>query len=44
VTHLLKVRTVEPDKQELLGNGCVTSNIGVTVGSCVFCAVLVEAT
>jgi hypothetical protein len=30
---------VEPEKQPLLGNGCVTRNNGVTVGSGVLCAV-----
>jgi hypothetical protein len=37
VEYLLKVRTVELDKQPLLGNGCVTRNNGVTVGSSFFC-------
>jgi hypothetical protein len=36
--HLLKARTVEPEKPPLLGNGCVTRNNGVTVGIGVFCA------
>jgi hypothetical protein len=39
MTYLLKVRTVEPEKQLFLGNGCVTRNNGVTVGTGVFCAV-----
>jgi hypothetical protein len=33
VAYLLKVRTVKPGKQPLLGNGCVTCKNGVTVGS-----------
>jgi hypothetical protein len=33
----VKARTVEPDKQSLLGNSCVTRNNGVTVGIGVFC-------
>jgi hypothetical protein len=32
VACLLKVRTVEPEKWPLLGNGCVTRNNGITVG------------
>jgi hypothetical protein len=43
VAYLLKARTVEPEKQPMLGNGCVTHNNGVTVGSGVFCAVRTEA-
>jgi hypothetical protein len=39
VAYLLKARTVEPGKQPLLGNGCVTRNNGVIVRSGVFCAV-----
>jgi hypothetical protein len=31
VTCLLKARIVEPEKQPLLGNGCVTLNNGETV-------------
>jgi hypothetical protein len=31
VTYLLKARTVEQEKQQLLGNRCVTHNNGVTV-------------
>jgi hypothetical protein len=33
VANLPKARTVEPDKQPFLGNGCVTRNNGITVGS-----------
>jgi hypothetical protein len=36
VAYLLKARTVEPEKQLLLGNGCITRNSGVTIGSGVF--------
>jgi hypothetical protein len=36
---LLRTRFVEPEKESLLGNGCVTRNNGVTVGSGVFYAV-----
>jgi hypothetical protein len=43
VAYLLKARTVEPEKQPLPGNGCVTRNSGVTVWSGVFCAVHAEA-
>jgi hypothetical protein len=43
VAYLPKARTVEPGKQPLLGNGCVTRKSGITVGSGVFCAVRVEA-
>jgi hypothetical protein len=43
VAYLLKARTVEPEKQQFLGNGCLTLNNGVTVGSDVFCAVRTEA-
>jgi hypothetical protein len=42
VKYLLKARTVEPDKQTLIGNGSVTRNTGVTVGSGVFCVVGAE--
>jgi hypothetical protein len=42
VTYLLKPRTVESDKQPLLGNGCVTRNNRITVGSSIFCAVRAE--
>jgi hypothetical protein len=37
--YLLKAGTVELQKQPLLGNGFVTRNNGVTVGSDVFFAV-----
>jgi hypothetical protein len=43
VAYLFKARTVEPKKQQLLCNGCITYNNGVTVGSGVFTAVLDEA-
>jgi hypothetical protein len=43
VAYLLKATTVEPEKQPLLGNGYVTRNDGVTVGSGVLCAVRAEA-
>jgi hypothetical protein len=43
VAYLLKARTVEPEKQTLLGNGYVTRNNAVTVGSGVYCAVRAEA-
>jgi hypothetical protein len=33
---VLKARIVDPEKQSLLCNGCVTRNNGVTVGSGVF--------
>jgi hypothetical protein len=36
VAYFLKEKTVEPEKQPLLGNGCVTRSNGVTVGSGVF--------
>jgi hypothetical protein len=39
----LKAITVEPEKQPLLVDGCVTRNSGVTVGSGVFLAVHAEA-
>jgi hypothetical protein len=39
VAYFLKARTVEPEKQSLLGNSCVTCNNEVTAGSVVFCAV-----
>jgi hypothetical protein len=41
VAYLLKTRTVEPEEQPLLGNGCARNN-GVTVGSGVSCSVDVE--
>jgi hypothetical protein len=43
VAYLLKARTVEPEKRPFLGNGCVTHNSGVTVGSGVLCASRTEA-
>jgi hypothetical protein len=33
VAYLLKARTVQPEKQPLLGNGCVTRNNGMTVAT-----------
>jgi hypothetical protein len=42
MAYLLEARTVEPEKQPLLGNGCVTSNNGGTFGSGVFYEVRVE--
>jgi hypothetical protein len=42
VAYLLRARTVEPGKQPLLDNDCVTCNNGVTVGKCIFYAVHVE--
>jgi hypothetical protein len=39
VAYLLKARTVEPEKPTLLGNGCVTYDNGVNVGSVIFCTV-----
>jgi hypothetical protein len=41
VAYLLKARTVEPEEQPLLGNGCASNN-GVTVGSGVSCSVSAE--
>jgi hypothetical protein len=41
--YLLKVRTVEPENQPMLGNGCITQNNEVTAGSGVFSAVCAEA-
>jgi hypothetical protein len=43
VTYLLKTRIVELEKQPLIGNGSVTRNNGVTVGSGVFCACRAES-
>jgi hypothetical protein len=43
LSYLLRARTVKPDKQPLLDNGCITCNNAVTPGSGVFCAVLAEA-
>jgi hypothetical protein len=34
--YLLKARTVDTEVQPLLGNSCVTRNVGVTIGSDVF--------
>jgi hypothetical protein len=42
VVYFLKARTVEPEKEPLLGKGCVTCNSGVTVESDVFCAIRAE--
>jgi hypothetical protein len=36
LAYFLKARTVEPEKQQLLGNSYVTRNSAVTVGSGVF--------
>jgi hypothetical protein len=43
VAYLLKASTVEPVKQPLLGNDCVTRYNGITIERDVFCAVLAEA-
>jgi hypothetical protein len=43
VAYLLKARTVETEKQPLLGKGYVTHNNGVTVPNGEFCAVRAEA-
>jgi hypothetical protein len=43
MAYLLKARTVEPENQTLLGNGCVACNNGETVGRAVFCAVRAKA-
>jgi hypothetical protein len=42
VAYLLKVGTVELEKQTLLGDGCVTCNNGVIIASGLFCAVPAE--
>jgi hypothetical protein len=42
VAYLLKARTVEPEKEPLLGSSCATRNNEVTVESGVFCAVHAE--
>jgi hypothetical protein len=42
VGYLLRARTVEAEKQPLLGKKCVTLNNGVTVESGVSCAVSAE--
>jgi hypothetical protein len=39
VAYLPKSKAVEPEKEPLQGNGCVTRNNLIIVGSCVFCAV-----
>jgi hypothetical protein len=39
MAYFLKGRTVKPEKQPLLGNGCITRNNEVNVGRGVFCAV-----
>jgi hypothetical protein len=39
VAYLLKERIVEPQRETLLGNGSVTRNNGVTVGSGILYAV-----
>jgi hypothetical protein len=39
MTHLLRVRTMEPEKELLLSNGCETHNNVVTVRSNVLCEV-----
>jgi hypothetical protein len=39
VAYLLKARIVEPEKQPLIGKGCITRKNVVTFGSGVFCAV-----
>jgi hypothetical protein len=43
LAYFQKARTVEPEKQPLLVDGCVTCNSGITVGSFVFRAVHAEA-
>jgi hypothetical protein len=43
VTCLLKPRIVKPEEQSLLGNGCVTRNNGVTVGSDMLYAVRADS-
>jgi hypothetical protein len=43
VSIVLKATTVKSEKQPLLGDGCVTSNNGVAVGSGVSCEVCAEA-
>jgi hypothetical protein len=40
---VLKSRTGEPEKLELLGNGCVTCNCIVTAGGNVFIVVDIKA-
>jgi hypothetical protein len=36
VKYLLKSRTVEPEKESFLGNGCVTHNNVITIGKVFF--------
>jgi hypothetical protein len=43
VAYLLKSRYMEPEKQPLLGNGCVTCNNGIIVGTDIFCVVHYKA-
>jgi hypothetical protein len=43
VAFVLKARIVEPEKQPLLGDGCVTRNIGLTAGNGIFFAVRAKA-
>lgn len=43
MAYLLKASSLEPDAPPLLGNGCVTCNNEVTIGSDVFCAVRADA-
>jgi hypothetical protein len=43
VAYLLKAINVQPEKQQFLGNGCVTRNNGLTVGSGDFYAVRAKA-
>jgi hypothetical protein len=42
VAYFLRARAVEPEKQSLIGNGCVTHNNRVTVGIDIFYAVRTE--
>jgi hypothetical protein len=42
LAYLLKARTVEPEIQPFLSNGCLSRKNGVNVGSGVFCAVRAE--
>jgi hypothetical protein len=41
--YVFKERTVEPWKQPLLDNGCVTCNNGLTAGCGVFCVIHAKA-
>jgi hypothetical protein len=43
VEYLFKARSVEPEKEQMLGNVSVTRYGGVIVGSGVSCAVRAEA-